>query len=175
MYVQQIGVVLLFEIQVDVLCEVYGIICLCGIMQYDDLICLIKIEYNDVDKVCFYVWVNLYFGEVFGFVVCDEMLMCMLCKFYGELFLGKIGIKFVEFVVYWFIVMFIIGVYFWWFCGKCILLQVVVFLKGGLFKGCSWWCEMYLFIGFFVVVLVMLIFVSGLFWIDVWGGGFSQI
>lgn len=73
------------------------------------------IEYQDTDRTRSYAWVDPYTANVLSMQERDSTIMRIVRKIHGELLLGEVGTKFVELAAHWAIVLFVTGLYLWWY------------------------------------------------------------
>lgn len=127
-----------------------------------------------VDERNLMVFVNPYTGQVLGDRDEDNNLQAIARKIHGELLIGKLGDYIVELAACWGLVLLITGLYLW--------LPRHRFSVLGTFVPRLWsqnkrifWRDLHAVPGFYGILLIAFLILTGLPWTVFWGETFAQV
>jgi len=133
-----------------------------------------EVELRTVDEHTLTIFVNPYTGQVLGDRDEDHNLQSVVRKLHGELMIGKIGDYLVELAACWGLVLLLTGLYLW--------LPRRGFTVWGTLLPRWWsknrrvfWRDLHAVPGFYSVLLVGFLILTGLPWSGFWGKTFAQI
>ena len=133
-----------------------------------------EVELTTADEHTLTIFVNPYTGQVLGDRDEDHNLQSVARKLHGELMIGKIGDYLVELAACWGLVLLITGLYLW--------LPRRRFTVWGTLLPRWWsknrrvfWRDLHAVPGFYSVLLVGFLILTGLPWSGFWGKTFAQV
>lgn len=133
-----------------------------------------EVTVTTVDKRNLTVFVNPYTGKILGDRDEDKNLQSVARKIHAELMIGKLGDYLVELAACWALVLLITGLYLW--------LPRNGFTILGTFIPRLWsknkrvfWRDLHAVTGFYGVLLVGFLILTGLPWSGFWGETFAQV
>lgn len=133
-----------------------------------------EIQISTADKRNLMVFMNPYTGEVLGDRDEDTNLQAIVRKLHGELMIGKWGDYLVELAACWGLVLLISGIYLWLPHRKFSLM--------GTFIPRLWsqnrrvfWRDLHAVPGFYGVLLIGFLILTGLPWSGFWGDTFANV
>lgn len=133
-----------------------------------------EVELTTVNQQTLTVFVNPYTGQVLGDRDENRNLQSVVRKLHGELMLGKVGDYLVELAACWGLVLLLTGLYLW--------LPRRGFTVWGTFLPRWWnknrrvfWRDFHAVSGFYGVLLVGFLILTGLPWSGFWGETFARV
>ncbi|PSN15277.1 peptidase [filamentous cyanobacterium CCT1] len=120
------------------------------------------------------VFVNPYSGEVLGDRDEDNNLQAIARKIHGELLIGKLGDYLVELAACWGLVLLLTGLYLWWPRQKFAVLGTLIPRLWSQNKR-IFWRDLHAVPGFYGVLLIGFLILTGLPWTGFWGDTFAQV
>lgn len=124
---------------------------------------------DDLDHV---VSVDPHGAKVLGSIVKDDTWFYWADHIHGTLLIGATGDRIIEIAAGLGIVLVLTGLYLWWPRNGRGFLQVLV--PNVRARGRQLWKELHMTAGFYIAVVLLFFFVSGLSWAGVWGEKFTQ-
>ncbi|HYF62065.1 MAG TPA: PepSY domain-containing protein [Herpetosiphonaceae bacterium] len=119
------------------------------------------------------VFVNPYTAGVLGERDADWNLQQVALKLHGELLIGPAGDRMIELAACWAIILLLTGMILWWpRQGARVWGTLLPRLRGG---RRVFWRDLHAVPGFYAVVLILFLLVSGLPWTGFWGKTFSKV
>jgi uncharacterized iron-regulated membrane protein len=120
------------------------------------------------------VFVNPYTGQVLGDRDEDNNLQAIARKIHGELLIGKMGDYLVELAACWGLVLLISGLYLWLPRHKFTLLGTLIPRLWSRNKR-VFWRDLHAVPGFYGILLIGFLILTGLPWTGFWGDTFAQV
>lgn len=120
------------------------------------------------------VFVNPYSGEILGDRNEDNNLQAIARKIHGELLIGKLGDYLVELAACWGLVLLATGMYLWWPRQKFSVLGTLIPRLWSQNKR-VFWRDLHAVPGFYGVLLIGFLILTGLPWTGFWGETFAQV
>lgn len=120
------------------------------------------------------VFVNPYTGQVLGDRDEDNNLQSIARKIHGELMIGRVGDFLVEMAACWALVLLITGLYLWVPRNRFSLLGTLIPRLWSKNKR-VFWRDLHAVPGFYGVLLVGFLILTGLPWSGFWGETFAQV
>ncbi|MBE9156685.1 PepSY domain-containing protein [Nodosilinea sp. LEGE 06152] len=120
------------------------------------------------------VFVNPYSGEVLGDRDEDHNLQAIARKIHGELLIGRLGDYLVELAACWGLVLLATGLYLWWPRQKFAVLGTLIPRLWSQNKR-IFWRDLHAVPGFYGVLLIGFLILTGLPWTGFWGDTFAQV
>lgn len=119
------------------------------------------------------VFVNPYTATVLGERDADWNLQAVALKLHGELLIGPAGDRIIELAACWAIILLVTGMVLWWpRKGAGIWGTLLPRLRG---TRRVFWRDLHAVPGFYGVVLILFLLLSGLPWTGFWGNTFSGL
>jgi len=119
-------------------------------------------------------FVNPYTGKILGSRDEDNNLQSIVSKIHGELMLGKFGDYLVELSACWGLVLLITGLYLWLPRNKFTILGTLVPRLWSKNKR-VFWRDTHSFAGFYGMLLIGFLILTGLPWSGFWGETFARV
>ncbi|MBE9180127.1 PepSY domain-containing protein [Oculatella sp. LEGE 06141] len=133
-----------------------------------------EIQITTADERNVMVFINPYTAQVLGDRDEDNNLQAIARKIHGELLIGRWGDYLVELAACWALVLLITGLYLWWPRQR--------FRIGGTLIPRFWsknkrvfWRDLHAVPGFYGVVLIGFLILTGLPWSGFWGDSFARV
>jgi len=124
---------------------------------------------DDKDHV---VSVDSHGSKILGAIVKDDTWFYWANHIHGTLLIGTIGDRLIETAAGLGIVLVLTGLYLWWpRNGRGLLQALVPDIRA---RGRQLWKELHMTAGFFIGIVLLFFFVSGLSWAGVWGEKMTQ-
>jgi uncharacterized iron-regulated membrane protein len=120
------------------------------------------------------VFVNPYTGQILGDRDEDNNLQAIARKIHGELFIGKLGDYIVELAACWGLVLLITGLYLWLPRHQFSVLGTLVPRLWSQNKR-VFWRDLHAVPGFYGILLIGFLILTGLPWTAFWGETFAQV
>jgi uncharacterized iron-regulated membrane protein len=120
------------------------------------------------------VFVNPHTGQVLGSRDEDNNLQAIARKIHGELLIGKLGDYLVELAACWGLVLLISGLYLWLPRNKFSVLGTLVPRLWSKNKR-IFWRDLHAVPGFYGILLIGFLILTGLPWTGFWGDTFAQV
>lgn len=120
------------------------------------------------------IFVNPYTGQVLGDRDEDNNLQAIARKIHGELLIGKLGDYIVELAACWALVLLITGLYLWLPRRQFSILGTLVPRLWSQNKR-IFWRDLHAVPGFYGVLLIGFLILTGLPWTGFWGDTFAQV
>lgn len=120
------------------------------------------------------VFVDPYTGQVLGNRDEDKNLQAIARKLHGELLIGKLGDYLVELAACWGLVLLITGLYLWWPRHRLSVLGTLVPRLWSQNRR-VFWRDLHAVPGFYGVLLIGFLILTGLPWTGFWGETFAQV
>lgn len=120
------------------------------------------------------VFVDPHSGEILGDRDEDNNLQAIARKIHGELLIGKLGDYLVELAACWGLVLLITGLYLWWPRQKLAVLGTFIPRLWSQNKR-TFWRDLHAVPGFYGVLLIGFLILTGLPWTGFWGDTFAQV
>ncbi|MBD2105570.1 PepSY domain-containing protein [Nodosilinea sp. FACHB-13] len=120
------------------------------------------------------VFVDPHSGEILGDRDEDNNLQAIARKIHGELLIGKLGDYLVELAACWGLVLLITGLYLWWPRQKFAVLGTLIPRLWSQNKR-IFWRDLHAVPGFYGVLLIGFLILTGLPWTGFWGDTFAQV
>jgi uncharacterized iron-regulated membrane protein len=126
----------------------------------------------NADNLDHAVSVDPHGAKILGSIVKDDTWFYWADHIHGTLLIGDIGDRMIEIAAGLGIVLVLTGLYLWWPRDGRGLLQVLV--PNVRARGRQFWKELHMTAGFFIGVILLFFFVSGLSWTGIWGEKMTQ-
>ncbi|MEA5448314.1 PepSY domain-containing protein [Leptolyngbya sp. CCNP1308] len=120
------------------------------------------------------VFVNPHSGEILGDRDEDNNFQAIARKIHGELLIGKLGDYLIELAACWGLVLLITGLYLWWPRQKFAVLGTFIPRLWSQNKRIVW-RDLHAVPGFYGVLLIGFLILTGLPWTGFWGDTFAQV
>ncbi|MBD2234441.1 PepSY-associated TM helix domain-containing protein [Phormidium tenue] len=120
------------------------------------------------------VFVDPHSGKVLGDRDEDNNLQAIARKIHGELLIGKLGDYLVELAACWGLVLLITGLYLWWPRQQFAVLGTLIPRLWSQNKR-IFWRDLHAVPGFYGVLLIGFLILTGLPWTGFWGETFAQV
>ncbi|MBW4618614.1 MAG: PepSY domain-containing protein [Cyanosarcina radialis HA8281-LM2] len=120
------------------------------------------------------VFVNPHTGQVLGDRDENNNLQAIARKIHGELLIGKLGDYLVELAACWGLVLLISGLYLWWPRHKFSVLGTLIPRFWSQNKR-VFWRDLHAVPGFYSILLIGFLILTGLPWTGFWGETFARI
>jgi uncharacterized iron-regulated membrane protein len=127
-----------------------------------------------VDERNLMVFVNPYTGQILGDRNEDNNLQAIARKIHGELLIGKLGDYIVELIACWGLVLLISGLYLWLPRHQFSVLGTLVPRLWSQNKR-VFWRDLHAVPGFYGILLIGFLILTGLPWTAFWGETFAQV
>lgn len=119
------------------------------------------------------VFVNPYTAAVLGERDADWNLQQVALKLHGELLIGPAGDRMIELAACWAIILLLTGMILWWpRKGARVWGTLLPRLRG---NRRVFWRDLHAVPGFYAVVLILFLLISGLPWTGFWGKAFTNL
>lgn len=120
------------------------------------------------------VFVDPHTGQVLGDRNEDNNLQAIARKIHGELLIGKLGDYLVELAACWGLVLLISGLYLWWPRRRFAVLGTLIPRLWSQNKR-IFWRDLHAVPGFYGILLIGFLILTGLPWTGFWGETFAQV
>lgn len=120
------------------------------------------------------VFVDPHSGEILGDRGEDNNLQAIARKIHGELLIGKLGDYLVELAACWGLVLLITGLYLWWPRQQFAVLGTLIPRLWSQNKR-IFWRDLHAVPGFYSILLIGFLILTGLPWTGFWGDTFAQV
>jgi uncharacterized iron-regulated membrane protein len=133
-----------------------------------------EVALTTADEQNLLVFVNPYTGQVLGDRDEDRNLQAVVRKIHGELMIGKIGDYIVELAACWGLVLLLTGLYLWWPRQGFPMLGTLIPRLWSKSRR-IFWRDLHAVPGFYGILLVGFLILTGLPWSGFWGETFAQV
>lgn len=133
-----------------------------------------EVTLTTVDEQNLLVFVNPYTAQVLGDRDEDRNLQAQVRQMHGELMIGKVGDYIVELAACWGLVLLLTGLYLWWPRHGFSIFGTLI-PRGWSQSRRTFWRDLHAVSGFYGILLVGFLILTGLPWSVFWGETFAQI